>query len=129
MKFNLKNNLKNNATLKVVSFIIGYNVWNILSASHTHTLSIEAPVCFYHESAAHTIDAPESITLELQGKKNVLQSINKKTLALHIDASQLHHGPNPLLVNHATLFLPETINVVHYSPANIVINVKEKNQA
>ena len=129
MKFNLKNSLTNNATLKVVSFVIGYSLWNILSASHTHTISIDAPVCFYHESQTHIIEAPECITLELQGKKNVLKNINKKTLAVHIDSSRLHHGANPLILNQTTLFLPETINVVNYRPANIVITVKEKNQA
>lgn len=129
MKLNLKNSLKSNPTLKVISLILGYSVWNILSASHPHTLSIDVPICFYQESVAHVIDAPEIINLQLQGKKNVLESINKKTLALHIDASSLHPGANPLTINRATLFLPETINVVNYSPANIVITVKEKNQA
>lgn len=129
MKFNLKNTIQNNATLKVLSFIIGYGLWNILSASHTHTLALDVPVCFYHEADTHVIDAPASITLELQGKKNVLRSINKKNLALHIDASRLHHGPNQLIIDRSTLFLPETINVVHYSPANTIITVKEKTTA
>lgn len=126
MKFDLKNNLKNNATLKIVSLIIGYGLWNILSASHMHTESLEVPVCFYHESDAQVIEAPATITLELQGKKNILRSINKKNFAIHIDAAQLHHGPNPLIIDRSTLFLPETINVVHYSPTNTIIIVKEK---
>lgn len=126
MKFDLKNSLKNNATLKIVSLIIGYGAWNILSASHLHTESFEIPVCFYHASDAQMIEAPPTITLALQGKKNILRNINKETLALHIDAAQLHYGPNPLIIDRSTLFLPETINVVHYSPANTIITVKEK---
>jgi hypothetical protein len=129
MKFNLKSTLKSNATLKALSIIIGYGVWNMISAHQTYTASLQIPVCFYHESATQMIDAPERIMIQLQGKKNVLRGINRKTLALHIDASQLHHGPNPLLVDQAILFLPDTVKVVHYSPTNIVINVKEKNQA
>lgn len=126
MKFNIKKHLQHNATLKVVSLILGYGLWNIVSASHTHTISIDAPVCFYHESPTHEILAPTNITLELQGKKNALRNIDTSTLAIHIDASRLHHGANPLIIDRSTLFLPETINVVHYTPANIVITVKEK---
>ena len=126
MKLKLKQHIQSNATLKVVSLIIGYGLWNILSASHAHTISIDAPICFYHESKLHSIDAPESIAIQLQGKKNILRNINKTTIALHIDASRLHHGPNPLIVDRSTLFLPETINVLHCNPANTIINVKEK---
>lgn len=126
MKLKLKTTIQNNATLKVLSFIIGYGLWNIISLSHTHTITLEVPVCFYHESASHIIDAPASISLELEGKKRILRSINKKTVAIHIDAARLHHGPNPLIIDRSTLFLPQTINVVHYSPANTIITVKEK---
>lgn len=129
MKCKIKKHIQSNAMLKVVSFIIGYGLWNILSASHVYNISINAPICFYHEPTAYEIDAPASITLELQGKKNILHSINKKTLAVHIDASRLHSGPNQLIIDHTTLFLPKTINVVHYTPANIVITLKEKTTA
>lgn len=126
MQFNFRNNLLSNPALKVLSLIIGYGIWHVLSVNHTHTLAVEVPVCFYNEVAAHEIDAPATIDVELRGKRKIIRALNTKSLALHIDASKLHHGPNPLRVDHTTLFVPNSINVVHYSPANSIITVKEK---
>ena len=129
MKFNLKNNLLSNPALKVVSLIIGYGIWHVLSAHHMHTLAVEVPVCFYNEVAAHEVDAPATVRVELQGARKILRALNTQSLALHVDAATLRHGPNQLRVDHTTLFVPNSITVVHYSPANSTITVKEKNCA
>jgi len=126
MKLNLKNNLLNNATLKVFSLIIGYGIWSIVSASHTINQVVEVPLCFYNQLGTHEIEAPAIIALELQAKKSAFRSLDRNTLAIHINAASLHHGANPIIINRSTLFLPDTFNVVHYSPANIVITLKEK---
>jgi hypothetical protein len=112
--------------LKILSCIIGYGIWSTLSSLHSHTAVFQAPICFYNEGANKHIEAPDYITIQVQSKKEILKSIDTKNIAVHIDAQSLHNGPNLLTVNHATLFLPQSVNVVHCNPANIVITVKEK---
>lgn len=84
------------------------------------------PVCFYNTSENSEITAPEQITITLQAPRAVLATINKDTLAIHIDAQKLKAGKNPLYIGTDNLFLPETIKLVHYNPANSVIQVNHK---
>ena len=122
----IKNLLFNNIVLKVISFIIGATMWFIINQSHTMHLHKEIPLCFYGPQKDFTITAPESIHVTLCGTRNDLQSLDLDSLALHINSAILHEGPNSLSINRATLFLPEQINVLHYSPLNSMIMVKSK---
>lgn len=122
----IKNLLLNNIVLKVISSIIGITFWFIISQSHTMQLHLQIPVSFYNQRADVAIDAPETIQVTLRGLRANLQLLDLESLAVHIDAHTLLEGPNAMIVNHATLFLPEHINVVHYSPLNSVINVQSK---
>jgi hypothetical protein len=126
MQINIKNLLFSNIILKVVSFIIGATFWFIISQSHTRQLHREIPICFYGQQPDSTIDAPDTLRVTLRGTRAHLNLLDLDALALHIDAAKLHMGPNQISVNNATLFLPEQINVVHYSPLNGVITVQAK---
>lgn len=126
MAISIKNSLLNNATIKVFSLILGYALWSILSDHHTKTISVTAPLCFYGQNENITIKAPESITVDLKGKKRELAVLDVSNLALHIDACGLKKGLNPIAVHNATLFLPDSICVVHYFPTKIFVDVQEK---
>jgi hypothetical protein len=95
----------------------------MMSSSHYATVQKVIPLCFYGTLDAHTIHAPETITVTLRGKRCALKQLDLDTLALHVNAHQLHGGPNRIPVSSATLFLPADINVVHYSPSNALITV------
>lgn len=119
----LKKSLLSNGTLKVVSLILGYAFWSFLSQSHNSTIWVDAPVSFYGQAHDTYISAPETISLALCGKRSDLRCLDINSLALHIDASKLKKGPQQLLVDSSTLFLPSSIKLVHYSPANSSITV------
>ncbi|MDR3550695.1 MAG: hypothetical protein P4L31_04735 [Candidatus Babeliales bacterium] len=124
MKISLKNHLMSNIVLKTISLLLGYAVWSILTTSHIATRWVDIPLAFYGDTT-NNIEAPEMITVALQAKRTDLRAIDTKTLAAHINATQLHVGPNLISLDNKTLFLPDSIKLVHYSPINLVINLHE----
>jgi YbbR domain-containing protein len=116
-----------NLPIKLISLVSGYLVWSLISGSHVICITQEVPVCIYNCEPYQSINAPETIMVTLQAQRNTLYSLDAQELAIHLDASTLHKGHNQLLVDRSTLFLPEGVNVVHYSPSNAVIQLTEKN--
>jgi len=118
----LKTSLANNATLKVVSLILGYSFWSMLSYSHTSTWHTDVPLCFYGNKAL-AVTGPEKVSISLSGKRVDLHAIDAKALAIHIDAATLHAGPNAIVVDNKSLFLPDAVKLIHYCPNNIVVEL------
>lgn len=127
MALQLKQILTSKAPIKVVSLILGYSLWTILSQSQHTTMWTEVPVCFYQKTDGHCVTAPESIKVALRAKKSHLQTIDFNTLAVHVNASKLKEGDNQLLLNGSHLLLPDAIKLVHYNPANFLITVGKQN--
>jgi YbbR domain-containing protein len=115
-----------NLPLKILSLICGYGVWSMMSQSHIITVTHQVPVCVYNAQANKEVRVPETIEVTLQATRSTLYSLDAQELGIHIDASRLHNGDNQLLVDRTTLFLPDKVNVVHYSPSNATILVTEK---
>jgi len=123
MRLNLRNILLNNNSLKLLSLFFGFGLWYVVSQPHTIRLSVTAPVCFYNSTATKTINAPETVTLELAGKRSDIQRFDQKNCALHLDAQQFAHGQHHLIIDEKNLFLPATIKLVNCIPSHVVINV------
>lgn len=126
MQLNLKNIVLNNIVLKVVSCIIAFTFWVIISQSHLSSITIDVPLCFYGQLDTVTIDAPEQMQVTLRAPRMLLNTIHSSSLALHIDVRTLHEGKNPIIISTSNLFLPDYIDVLHYSPSNSVITVAMK---
>lgn len=126
MLLTIKTILTKNTPLKVCSFILGYTLWSIFSGMHTITQEITVPLCCYQLPATRDFNAPETVTIMISGKKNQLTAINHQDLAVHIDARDLSLGNNPITITAERLFLPESIKLVHYSPAPIMITTMKK---
>lgn len=124
MKLILKKIPINNAPLKVISLILGYTLWHIFANSHTKSIDIQVPLCFYSVPENHTIKAPDTVTVCLTGKRTQLYALNKKSLAVHINAQNLTPGTVPIAITSESLFLPNTIKLVHYIPSNVQVTVK-----
>lgn len=122
MYINLKNTVTSNIFLKISSLIIGYLGWSIISNAYHATMWITVPICFYNTSNL-TIEAPETIFLELKGTRSQLRSIDKEKLSVFIDAKTLIQGPNACQITTSKLFLPPSIKIHNYIPINPVITV------
>lgn len=126
MLLTIKTILTKNTPLKLFSFILGYTLWSICSGSQTITQEMTVPLCCYQIPESIDFDAPETVNITLSGKKNQLASINHQELAIHIDASDLRIGNNPIAVTAETLFLPDSIKLVHCSSAPVIIKAMTK---
>ncbi len=112
--------------LKIISLILGYTFWHILSSSHASTAWINVPLCFYNVPEEKSIKAPEGLSVKISGKRDELRMLDLQELAIHINASQLHDGKNLLAITPETIFLPERIKLVHYSPSNPTVELVQK---
>ncbi|HSW73613.1 MAG TPA: hypothetical protein VLG71_00490, partial [Candidatus Limnocylindria bacterium] len=96
---------KNNLMLKVVSLMIGSACWYTLSQWHPAAITLAIPVGICAPDQT-TIDAPETVTVTLSGKRSTLSALDLENLALHIDSASLHAGKNRIAVCAQNLFLP-----------------------
>lgn len=120
----LKNLITSNAPLKIVSCILGYTFWFIFGHAQTIKTELTVPLCFYGASQNVSIQAPETVRIELSGKRTIMQSIELENIAVHINAQELAAGSNPIAITQESLFLPDSIKLIHYSPAQIVVTVQ-----
>lgn len=126
MNMSLQKTVLNNLTVKIIAAILAYGLWFLLNQSRTISIDLEVPLCFYNGAPSDSISAPEIISLTLSGKSSELRTIDLAALACHIDIDDLHGGENPLVVSNKTLFLPESINLIHYYPSNGCIVVHKE---
>lgn len=124
----LKHFLTSNAFFKCTSLYFGYMLWSAISSFSGTTMSIDIPLCFYNVPQNIMLSAPESINVEIQGKKNKLVYIHKKTIAAHIDAQSFQSGPYAIKIENDNLHLPADIKVSRCSPHNIVVYAQKKSE-
>ena len=124
----LHKSLRKNITLKILSLIFGFIIWCMLSEYQTITLEQTIPVCFYGASNDLIVSANEDIVVTLSGKRTNIYWFDKKALALHVDVHTLHMGHNIVSITPASLFLPETIKLIDYSPSAIAVTVEKKSE-
>ncbi len=112
--------------LKIISIVLGYSFWYILSSSHTSTAWISIPLYFYNVPTEKSINAPEVLSVKISGKRDELRMLDLQELAIHVNATQLHDGKNLLTITPETIFLPKRIKLVHYSPSNPTVELVQK---
>lgn len=124
---NIKNLITNNAPIKVISVILGYITWLLLSNAHTDTISKEVPLSFYNINTQWTMHAPETVTVFLSGKRVHLRNIDMNTLAVHINGKKLKEGVQSIKLSKHQLFLPNSIKLVHYIPTTLSVEILKNN--
>ena len=118
----LRTSLTSPLFLKVTSLIIGFLLWSTVNHLFTYSTWVTVPICFYNVDAKQ-IDAPESMNIELTGKRAHIRHINHDALAVHIDASQLTYGTHQLTVTSNQLLLPPSITATTVIPHTILITI------
>lgn len=114
-------NLTNSIPRKLLSLVIGYHIWIIVSTHVPAYRWLEVPVCFYHTTPETTWEAPESILVQLAGKRTYLCNLDTTSLAIHIDTRTLTSDHNRLILSNYELLLPSHLHVVDWKPSNIII--------
>lgn len=117
----IKRIVKNPLMRSCISLLIGFALWHSLGTINSAVISVTVPLSLYDRTDALNFAAPETVTITLAGKRTYLRSLDTHALAVHINASLLHEGNNPIKINRDTLFLPDEIKLLHYSPSPCVI--------
>ncbi len=108
--------------LKATSLVIGFLLWSTINHLFTYSTWVTVPVCFYN-STDKLIQAPESVAVELTGKRAHLRHIDKEALAVHLDASLLSPGTHKLSLSSEQLLLPSTISITTVIPHHLIITI------
>ena len=119
--------LRTNHSLKIIACIIGFTLWSLMSDLHYITKTFVVPVHFYNSENSIIQEAPENVTVRLQGKKSDFRYLNFTTLAAHIDAKTLLQQTNLIHLTAEQLFLPQTIKLVSYKPLCLTIKIAQEN--
>ncbi len=114
-----------NAPLLSISFLLGYSFWYIASYNHLVSLQLTIPLCFSELPDTYTIQAPEKIGVTLTAKRSDFYSIEKETLAAHININKLLPGKHGIILQEQHLFLPKNIALTRYKPSNLCILISE----
>jgi len=129
MKQMLKKIFLNNTQIKIISLILGYCFWYVVSQSHVSNITIDVPICFYKINSDLQIEAPEKIKIQLSAKRADLYTINMETLAFHINMQDVTQGDHVLKLSEEQLLLPESIKLARCYPANICIAIKKREKS
>jgi len=126
VKATRKNLFLSNAPLAIISILLGYSFWYIASYNHIVTLQFNVPLCFSNLPEHYSIDAPEKIAITIKGKRSDIYSLEKPSLAAHINVQRLLPGKHGIMLTEQHLFLPKDIVLTQYKPANLAITICEK---
>ena len=121
----LKNLYLANAPLAIVSLLLGYSFWYIASYNHIAHVQLTVPLCFSELPHIYTLQAPEKIAISLKGKRSDLYTLDRNTLAAHVNINKLLPGKHGIILTEQHLFLPKNIALTHYKPANLCIIISE----
>ncbi len=106
---------------KIMALCFGTLMWYILSQQTIDTMNVEVPVCFYGGDGTNVIEAPETVTITISGRRGDLAQLDCKELAAHIDVGTLVARQTKITIQPHHLFLPATVKVV--GRATIVASV------
>lgn len=126
MNISLKSVFESNNFLIIISLIIGYCLWSLLSNNFQASLNLDIPISFYNKQESNIIESPEFIKIELKGKKDILNNLDKQNLVIHIDAQELKSGDQLYAISNKNIFLPNGVFLNNYSPNNFIIKLNSK---
>ncbi len=101
------------------SIIMGFFTWYLLMQFQVITVTWPLPLYFDNLSPDLSLQAPEQITVTLQGTRKLLYSC-KKTGAIHLNGASIKPGKNYFLLKQNNLLLPTAIKLVNYTPVEII---------
>lgn len=123
MQSALKKAFRSTIFLKAVATILGFLFWSLLSESFNSSRWITIPVRIYNTAANMTVEAPQTVQVEIKGRRTYLKKIDAQPLTVNIDAQHLADGPQNLEIRAEQLSLPRTLAVGQTIPHTLTIIV------
>ena len=125
---NQKNHLSRGKRLllKAASLFLGFALWQFFMNHQIGYKQLHSQLSFHDMPATTCIKAPDSVEITVRGTESAINSIDRETLAFHIDASRLHEGENLITLTEHQLFLPERTELLTCTPSTILVYVQKK---
>lgn len=120
----LKSFLASKSSLRIMASIMGFSLWSWMSIDSRVKIPYEMPICFYEVADNCALQAPERVTVCLQGSRHSLREVFEQHPALHINADLLKDGDNNLFIGEQKIFLPDSVKLLHCS-AQMIHVIKE----
>lgn len=118
----IRQGLSNPLSIKMCSALCGYGIWLFFSQMQSITLNHTFPIYFYAQASNAKIEAPEAVTLKIQGPRIAIQKFLQRNTAVHIDLTEKHEGKHMITIHRENLLLPDTINLLDCVVVSFTIN-------
>lgn len=120
MLITVKKTFYSKTFLKIISLIIAYSIWSIVSKDSILNKTVKVPIYLYNINNQYKIETPKELSIQLTSFRKNISKIDFKNLAIFINAKNYNQpGLHPLIIDSKDLFLPENIKVSIIDPAKI----------
>ncbi len=124
----LRQRLFNNMAPKLVTFLLVFVSWLILTAREGGLQTVNAQVKFHNlpENLVLKAGAPEEVEVQLKVLSNLFTSSKKLEVAADLDLSRIREGANNLHIDSKAFQLPLGVSVVRVNPATLRVEAEKK---
>jgi YbbR domain-containing protein len=120
----LKNFIFKNWQFKLLAFLVAIGLWFYVERDQEFTLVMEIPIEFtnFPDDMIITNNVKSSVEVVMEGRKDLINSINKKDLKAVIDLKPAELGKNIFNIQSNRIkSIPRGIYIKDISPSNISI--------
>lgn len=128
VRFSLRQRLVRNFVPKVVTLVLVFTSWLVLTAREGGLQTVNAQVKFRNlpENLALQAGAPEEVEVQLKVLSNLFASSKKLDVAAELDLAKIHEGANSLQLDSKSFQLPLGVSVVRVNPATLKVVAERK---
>jgi uncharacterized protein (TIGR00159 family) len=128
VRFSLRQRLVRNFVPKVVTLVLVFTSWLVLTAREGGLQTVNAQVKFRNlpENLALQTGAPEEVEVQLKVLSNLFASSKKLDVAAELDLAKIHEGVNSLQLDSKSFQLPLGVSVVRVNPATLKVVAERK---
>lgn len=120
--------ISNSLFVKISALCMGYSLWFYAGQVYPSSQWVEVPLCFYNVPARMRIQAPETVSIELTGKRMHLRTLDLNSLAIHVNTQEYTLGKQAYSVTPRDVFLPTSIEITACKPPVISITLTFNNE-
>ncbi len=110
---------------KITAFITAFVLWFYVVSEQNLTINISAPIEFLNFPADMKITNKVRNTIEilLQGRRDIINKMDKKEVKVHIDLSKVKKGKNSFSISTNQIKnIPKGVSIINITPTGITID-------
>jgi len=127
-RVSMRQRLFNNFVPKIVTFLLVFVSWLILTAREGGLQTVNAQVKFHNlpENLILKAGAPEEVEVQLKVLSTLFAASKKLEVAADLDLSRIREGANSLQIDSKAFQLPLGVSVVRVNPSTLKVVAEKK---